>query len=78
MPVLPRELREHLMASSPEFQRLAEEHSRYEVQLEQLTKQHYVNSEDLLLEIELKKRKLRVKDEMEQLVARHERELARR
>ena len=78
MPVLPREIREHLMASSTEFQRLAEEHSRYEVQLDQLTKQHYVNSEDLLLEIELKKRKLRVKDEMEQLVARHERELARR
>ena len=78
MPVLPRELREHLMASSPEFQRLAEEHSRYETQLDQLTKQLYLNSEDLLLEIELKKRKLRVKDEMEQLVARHERELARR
>ena len=78
MPVLPREIREHLMASSPEFQRLADEHTRYETQLEQLTEQMYRNSEDLLLEIELKKRKLRVKDEMEQLVARHERELARR
>ncbi len=77
MPVLPQEIREHLIASNPEFQRLAQEHSRYEIQLEQLTQQTYLNSEDLLLETELKKRKLRVKDEMERIIARLQREQAR-
>jgi len=71
MPIVPQEIREHLMASSTEFQRLASEHSQYESQLEQLSKQTYLNAEDLLLVTKLKKLKLRVKDEMEQLVARH-------
>ena len=71
MPIVPQEIREHLMASNPEFQRLAQEHLQYESQLEQLSKQPYLSSEDLLLQTKLKKLKLRVKDEMELLVARH-------
>lgn len=73
MPVYPG-IREALIQSDPDFQRLMQEHSQYEQQLHALTKQIYLNSEDLLLEVELKKRKLRVKDEIEQLVARIERE----
>ena len=79
MPILPQDLqavREELLAHDTEFQRLALEHSRYEAQLEQLTRHPYLNSEDLLLEAMLKKLKLRVKDEMEQRIARHRRELA--
>lgn len=71
MSTSPREIREHLMASDAEFQRLAQEHSRYEAQLEQLAKTPYLSSEDLLQQTTLKKLKLRVKDKMEQLVARH-------
>lgn len=78
MPILPQEIRARLMESNPEFQRLATEHSRYETELERLTKQTYMNAEDLILQVELKKRKLRVKDEMERLVALHQRELALR
>ena len=77
MAASPQEVRELLLARDADFQRLAQEHSQYEVQLDRLSKQTYLNSEDLLLEIELKKRKLRVKDEMEMLVARHRRELSR-
>ncbi len=73
-----REIREFLMSSDPEFQRLAQQHSQYEARLEELTKQTYLNAEDLLLEVELKKRKLRLKDEMERLVALHDRERAAR
>ena len=73
MPILPGDVRQHLMSSNPEFQRLIQEHNRYETQLEQLSKQPYLSSEDLLLETELKKRKLRVKDEMEMLVAAQQR-----
>lgn len=75
MPILPQEIREQLMASNPEFQQLAQEHYKYENQLKQLTTQTYLNAEDLILETELKKQKLRVKDQMERLVAAHRREL---
>ncbi len=78
MPTPAGEIREYLLASNPEFQQLAQEHSGYEAQLEQLTTSPYLSSDDLLLQIELKKRKLRVKDAMEQMIARHGRELAPR
>jgi uncharacterized protein YdcH (DUF465 family) len=71
MPISPREVRDVLLASDAEFQRLLQEHSRYEAELERLSRQTYLNSDDLILEITLKKKKLRVKDEMEQLMARH-------
>ena len=64
-----REVREKLLANDAEFRHLAEEHSRYEAQLEQITKSPYLNAEDIILEAKLKKQKLRVKDEMERLVA---------
>ena len=38
MPISRRDIREQLMAGDAEFQRLVEEHSRYEAQLEQLSK----------------------------------------
>ena len=78
MAVSPQEVREMLLAQDADFRRLAQEHSQYQVQLEQLSTQTYLNSEDLLLEIELKKRRLRVKDEMEILVARRRREFDNR
>jgi len=71
MPISPREVRDALLANDAEFQRLIQEHSRYEEELERLSRQTYLNSGDLILEITLKKKKLRVKDEMEQLMARH-------
>ncbi len=73
MPVHPG-IRETLIQSHPDLQRLVAEHTQYEEQLKALTSQTYLNSEDLLLEIELKKRKLRVKDEIEQIAASLERE----
>ncbi len=71
MPISPRDIREQLLASDAEFQRLVEEHSRYEAQLEQLSQAPYLSSEDILRETTLKKLKLRVKDQMERLVAQH-------
>lgn len=63
-----------LMSTSEEFRTLAQEHSRYEEQLHQLTQQPYLSSEDILLEGQLKKLKLRLKDQMQQLIARRRRE----
>jgi uncharacterized protein len=70
MPIA-EEIRQSLFASDSEFRRLAEEHSRCESQLEQLLNSAYVSSEDLLREATLKKLKLRLKDQMESIVARY-------
>jgi uncharacterized protein YdcH (DUF465 family) len=67
-----QEIRQSLLARDPEFRSLAEEHSRCESQLEQIVESSYLSSEDLLQEATLKKTKLRLKDQMELIVARHQ------
>jgi uncharacterized protein YdcH (DUF465 family) len=61
-------IREQLMASNPEFQRLREEHARLKAQLEQLASKHFLTEEEQLEEVRLKKLKLRIKDQMESMV----------
>lgn len=61
-------IREQLMASDPEYQRLREEHARYKAQLEQLASKSYLTEQEQVEEVRLKKLKLRVKDQMEMLV----------
>ena len=63
------EIREQLLNRDAEFQKLAEEHARYSTQLQQLSRTPYLSVEDLQLESELKKLKLRLKDEMEKRIA---------
>ena len=53
-----------------EYQRLVEQHRQYEAELQKISKSPYLNSEDLLEEIKLKKMKLHCKDEMERIAAR--------
>jgi uncharacterized protein YdcH (DUF465 family) len=64
-----QDLRSSLVADDAEFQRLAQEHSRCDSELEQLIRQEYLNSEALIQEVTLKKMKLRLKDQMERLLA---------
>jgi len=56
-----------------EYQRLAEQHRQYEAELQRISKSPYLNSEDLLEEIKLKKMKLHCKDEMERIAVRFQR-----
>jgi uncharacterized protein YdcH (DUF465 family) len=65
-----RSPRDVIGESDAEYQRLAEQHRQYDVQLQQLFRSPYLNSEDLIEEIRLKKLKLHVKDEMERIAAR--------
>lgn len=72
MAMTSQEIRQSLLANDPEFQKLVEEHSRCESQLDQILKSSYLNSEDLIQETALKKMKLRLKDRMELMLARHQ------
>jgi uncharacterized protein YdcH (DUF465 family) len=62
--------RDILLQADAEYQRLAEQHQQYEAELQKISKSPFLNSEDLLEEIKLKKMKLHCKDEMERIAAR--------
>jgi uncharacterized protein YdcH (DUF465 family) len=73
-----RSPRDVIFETDAEYQRLAEKHQQYEAELQKLSQSPYLNSEDLIEEIRLKKMKLHVKDEMERLAARAQGAGARR
>jgi uncharacterized protein YdcH (DUF465 family) len=65
------ELKAHLMATDQQFRTLAEEHSRFHKQLEEIEAKAHLTLEDEAEEIRLKKQKLRLKDEMNAILARY-------
>lgn len=69
MPSTIRDIREQLLATSPEFQQLARQHSKYDAEIERLSNASFLNVEHFAQEIELKKLRLRVKDQMERMIA---------
>jgi uncharacterized protein YdcH (DUF465 family) len=69
MATLARNPRDILLDTDAEYQRLAEQHAKYEAELKKLTSDPYLNSEHLLEEIKLKKMNLHCKDEMERIAA---------
>jgi uncharacterized protein YdcH (DUF465 family) len=76
MAITSQEIRQSLLASNPEFRKLAEEHSRCESQLDEILKSSYLNSEELMREAALKRLKLRIKDRMEMILAERQRALS--
>jgi uncharacterized protein YdcH (DUF465 family) len=70
MASMQRAPRDILLQTDAEYQRLAEQHEQYDAELQRISKSPYLNSEDLLEEIKLKKMKLHCKDEMERIAAR--------
>ena len=70
MATVQRTPRDTPFETDAEYQRLAEQHRQYEAELQRISKSPYLNSEDLLEEIKLKKMKLHCKDEMERIAAR--------
>ncbi len=65
-------IREQLMASNPEYQKLREEHARLADQLQQLALKPHLTEQEQMEEVRLKKLKLRAKDQMESLVRHHQ------
>ena len=67
-------LREQLIAIDPEFRELAREHGRYEQRLSELSSLQYPSDEEQLEEITLKKKKLAVKDQMQEIMLRYQKQ----
>jgi uncharacterized protein YdcH (DUF465 family) len=65
------ELKAHLMKTDEEFRRLAEQHALYHQQLEALEAKPRLTAEEELEEHRLKKVKLHLKDQMNEIVSRH-------
>jgi uncharacterized protein len=65
------ELKSHLMQTDEAFRRLAEQHLRYHEQLEALEAKSHLTPEEEVEEHRLKKVKLQLKDQMNQIISRN-------
>jgi uncharacterized protein YdcH (DUF465 family) len=68
------QLKAHLMETDPEFRRLAEEHCGYKKQLQDLASRAYLTPEQQVEETRIKKLKLRLKDQMQEMMYRYRHE----
>ena len=65
------DIKAHLMQTSERYRQLAEQHSEYDRLVRDLESKHVLTGQEEVEEHRLKKLKLRVKDEMEQMVNEH-------
>ena len=70
-----RELKSRLIESDDEFARLSKQHSELEVRLQQLSNKPYLTDSEQLEEVNTKKWKLSLKDQMERILIKHKKEL---
>jgi uncharacterized protein YdcH (DUF465 family) len=64
------ELKAHLMATSEEFRSLAAEHAKLHKQIEEMESKSHLTEDDEAVEHQLKKQKLRLKDQMNEFLGR--------
>jgi uncharacterized protein YdcH (DUF465 family) len=67
----PQDLKDELMRTDEEFHTLAARHHELDGRLHELTAKHYLSEPEQVEEITLKKRKLQLKDRMEDILRRH-------
>ena len=63
------ELKAHLMQTNEKFRELMDQHHEYKRQVEALEAKHALSAEEEVEEHRLKKLKLHLKDEMEQIMS---------
>jgi uncharacterized protein len=70
MNVQSHDLKEELLRSDEEFNSLVAKHHELEDRLHELTSKHYLSEPEQVEEVNLKKRKLQLKDRMEDIIRR--------
>ena len=71
MPTDFEELKRQLLQTDEEYRRLATQHHDLDQKLHTLSVRNYLSEPEQLEEVTLKKRKLHLKDQMENIVRRH-------
>jgi uncharacterized protein YdcH (DUF465 family) len=69
-------LKAHLVATDENFRSLVEQHSKLHKQLEEMEAKDHLTLEDEEVEHRLKKQKLRLKDEIINIISRHKQQVA--
>ena len=72
-----QEVKNFLLASDPQFRTLAEQHHQLDDRLHQLIDKHYLSATEQVEEINLKKKKLALKDQMESILREYARQHSR-
>jgi uncharacterized protein YdcH (DUF465 family) len=70
MPTDFEELKRQLLQTDEEFRQLATQHHDLDEKLHSFTARHYLSEPEQLEEVNLKKRKLQLKDQMESIIRR--------
>jgi hypothetical protein len=70
MDAQPLDLKDEVARVDDEFHQLAEKHHELEDRLHELTAKHYLSEPEQVEEVTLKKRKLQLKDRMEDILRR--------
>jgi len=70
------EIKEHLTSSNPDFRSLVEQHHSLEARLRELTEQAHITDQQQLDRVTLKKRKLKLKDQMNRMIQEYRHEQA--
>jgi uncharacterized protein len=65
------ELKRELLQTDEEYRQLATQHHDLDEKIHTLTARHYLSEPEQLEEVRLKKRKLHLKDQMENILRRH-------
>ncbi len=66
-----QDLKPLLLETDEEFRQLASKHHELEERLHELTNKHYLSGPEQVEEVTLKKRKLQLKDRMEDILRRY-------
>ena len=66
-----QEVRSLLLQSHDQYRDLAQRHHQLDDRLHELTGKHYLSASEQVEEVTLKKRKLQIKDQMENILRRH-------
>jgi uncharacterized protein YdcH (DUF465 family) len=72
-----QEVKSLLLQSNEQYRQLAERHHELDDRLHQLTGKHYLSASEQFEEVTIKKRKLALKDQMEQMAREYARSHAR-